>query len=294
MNLETFWKDANWPSRWSIRVLVHDIVGTFTSQTSIRNEQAVFYYVIYSVYFCKIACERSSFRLFPEMIQQDVVPSGEAEIQELPDSELPRLTLGVLTWICHQTIMVVMVVLVVAVAVGKGIFVFLVPCDGKPWGYISTPEVSVYGALWIPWETPVWPRCTIQKDENFWESRAEVAAWVGFETRVVQSLLLQSFASFHSFCLSLCEIRFFGLLMRLHCHTSTRSHSLPSCSSTRLMMADILTGYKMIQVFSDILCRHCSEGRHFFRVVMSGSNGELRMILQSLSPSLPLWIRARI
>ena len=29
-------------------------------------------------------------------------------------------------------------------------------------------------------------------------------------------------------------------------------------------------------------------------MVMSGSNGELQMILQSLSPSLPLWIRARM
>ena len=32
----------------------------------------------------------------------------------------------------------------------------------KPQGYISTPEASVYGALWNPWETSVWARCRVK------------------------------------------------------------------------------------------------------------------------------------
>ena len=30
MNLETFWKDANWPSRRSIRALVKDMLITYS------------------------------------------------------------------------------------------------------------------------------------------------------------------------------------------------------------------------------------------------------------------------
>lgn len=76
------------------------------------------------------------------MIQQDVFPphaGTEAKKFDAPDTpDLPRLTLKTL-WVLTWN--------VISRRGGDG--------GGKPQGYISTPEASVYRALSIPWETPV-------------------------------------------------------------------------------------------------------------------------------------------
>ena len=124
--------------------------------------------------------ESSSFWLFPDIIPQDVVPShGETDMQlELPDLPCGRSGMpgcisvspweGTLrpstfdTWaadlLCDQTFVVVTVV----AAQLANVFWSFRFADGKPQGYISTPEASVYEALWIPWETSVWPRCRVK------------------------------------------------------------------------------------------------------------------------------------